>query len=278
MPELPEVETIAADLRPQLIGARFTAAHVVWPRTLAEPAPETLNARLAGQQVLDIGRRGKYLMLHLDSGEAVTGSDVLIIHLRMTGQLDVVTDGAPLLNGAHLRAWFELEDGRRLVFTDARKFGRIWLVADAETVVGKLGPEPLDWTFTPEILGGRVRERRAAIKAVLLDQAVVAGVGNIYADEALFLAGISPVRRASSLSDAEIGRLCEAIRSVLRESIDQRGTLLRDYRTPYGQDGAYQNRLRVYQQTGQPCPQCGAPIERIRVTQRGTHFCPRCQQ
>ena len=158
-----------------------------------------------------------------------------------------------------------------------RKFGRIWLVDGIEQVVGKLGPEPLDWTFTPEVLAERLQPRRVAIKALLLDQTVVAGVGNIYADEALFMAGIHPLRPASSLTGDEIVRLRDAIRAVLQESIDERGTLLRDYRTPYGQDGAYQNRLRVYQQTGQPCPRCGTSIERIRVTQRGTHFCPRCQ-
>jgi formamidopyrimidine-DNA glycosylase len=271
MPELPEVETVAADLRPQLIGSRFAAAHIFWPRTLAAPDPELLGARIIGQQVIAIGRRGKYLLVHLDSEQT------LIIHLRMTGQLAVVADDSPVLSGLHLRAVFDLADGRHLTFTDARKFGRIWLVDAIEQVVGKLGPEPLDWTFTPEVLAERLRKRRVAIKALLLDQTVVAGVGNIYADEALFMAGIHPLRPASSLTGDEIARLCDAIRAVLQESIDERGTLLRDYRTPYGQDGAYQNRLRVYQQTGQPCPRCGALIERIRVTQRGTHFCPRCQ-
>jgi formamidopyrimidine-DNA glycosylase len=271
MPELPEVETVAADLRPQLIGSRFAAAHIVWPRTLAEPDPAMLDARIVDRQVIAIGRRGKYLLVHLDSGET------LIIHLRMTGQLAVVADDSPLLSGPHLRAAFDLADGRHLTFTDARKFGRIWLVDDSERVIGKLGPEPLDWTFTPAVLTERLRDRRVAIKTLLLDQTVVAGVGNIYADEALFMAGIHPLRPGSSLTGDEIVRLCDAIRAVLQESIDERGTLLRDYRTPYGQDGAYQNRLRVYQQTGQPCPRCGAPIERIRVTQRGTHFCPRCQ-
>jgi formamidopyrimidine-DNA glycosylase len=182
-----------------------------------------------------------------------------------------------VLRGPHLRAWFELADGRCLAFTDARKFGRIWLVADIATVVGKLGPEPLDWTFTPEALAAQLQHRRVAIKALLLDQTVVAGVGNIYADESLFLAGIHPLRRAASLTGDEIGRLHDAIRYVLRESINARGTMLRDYRTPYGQDGAYQNHLRVYQQTGHPCPRCGAAIQRIRVTQRSTHFCPQCQ-
>ena len=271
MPELPEVETVAADLRPQLIGSRFAAAHILWPRTLAAPDLELLGARIADRQVTAIGRRGKYLLVHLDSGQT------LIIHLRMTGQLAVVADDSPLLNGPHLRASFELTDGRRLTFTDARKFGRIWLVDKIEEVVGKLGLEPLDWTFTPEALAERLRTRRVAIKALLLDQTVVAGVGNIYADEALFMAGIHPLRPACSLTGDEIARLCDAIRVVLQESIDERGTLLRDYRTPYGQDGAYQNRLRVYQQTGLPCPRCGTSIERIRVTQRGTHFCPRCQ-
>jgi formamidopyrimidine-DNA glycosylase len=271
MPELPEVETIAADLRPELIGGRFVAGHILWPRTLAEPAAGLLDARLAGRTVLDVGRRGKYLLIHLDPAAG------LIFHLRMTGQLDVVAADAPVLHGPHLRAWFELADGRRLAFTDARKFGRIWLVDDVTSVVGKLGPEPLDWAFTPEVLAGRLAGRRVAIKPLLLDQTVIAGVGNIYADEALFLAGIHPRRPAADLTGAEIGRLCEAIRFVLRESVEARGTMLRDYRTPYGQEGAYQNRLRVYQQTGQLCPRCGAPIERIRVTQRSTHFCPRCQ-
>lgn len=271
MPELPEVETVAADLRPQLIGACFATAHILWPRTLAEPAPERLGERLTGRRVEDIGRRGKYLMLNLDAGQT------LIVHLRMTGQLDVVTGDDPTLHGPHLRAWFDLTDGRHLTFTDARKFGRIWLVDDVQQVVGKLGPEPLDGFFTSEVLAERLRGRRVSIKALLLDQTVVAGIGNIYADEALFLAGIHPLRPAAGLTPEEIGRLCDGIHFVLNESIQERGTMLRDYRTPYGQDGAYQNRLRVYQQTGQPCPRCGAPIARIRVTQRGTHFCPSCQ-
>lgn len=271
MPELPEVETVAADLRPQLVGAHFIAGHILWPRTLAEPAPDLLNAQLAGRQAIDIGRRGKYLLIHLQPAAA------LIFHLRMTGRLDVVADGAALLSGPHVRAWFALDDGRRLVFTDARKFGRIWLVDDPGRVVGALGPEPLDRFFTADVLQERLAGRRAAIKAVLLDQRVVAGVGNIYADEALFVAGIHPLRPAADLNAEEVGRLCQALRLVLQESIAARGTLLRDYRTPYGQDGAYQNRLRVYRQAGRPCPRCGAAIERIRVTQRSTHFCPRCQ-
>lgn len=271
MPELPEVETVAADLRGQLIGRRFAGAQIIWPRTLACPDAASLAQRLAGREVVDVGRRGKYLLIVLDSGST------LIIHLRMTGQLAVAPDDSALLEDAHLRAHFALAGGGQLVFTDMRKFGRIWLVDDAREVVGRLGPEPLEWTFTPEALAGRLHGRRTAIKALLLDQTVVAGVGNIYADEALFLAGIHPLRTGASLTDAEVARLCAAIRQVLNEAIGKRGTLLRDYRTPYGVDGAYRSELRVYGRPGKPCPRCGAPIERIRVTQRSTHFCPRCQ-
>ena len=271
MPELPEVETVAADLRPLLIGRRLVAAHLLWPRTLAEPDLPALVAGVAGREIVHVGRRGKYLLIALDSGAT------LIINLRMTGQLTVTTAAGPTPDGAHVRAWFDLEGGGRLVFTDARKFGRIWLVDRIERVVGALGPEPLDWTFTPEILAERIGGRRSAIKALLLDQAVIAGVGNIYADEALFLAGIHPLRPGASLSEDEIGRLHGAIRRVLHDSISQRGTLLRDYRPPYGAGGAYRDRLQVYQHTDEPCPRCGAAIQRIRVTQRSTHFCGRCQ-
>lgn len=271
MPELPEVETIAADLRGQLLGRHFTAAHILWPRTLATPDPESLNCRLAARTVVDVGRRGKYLLIVLDAGET------LIIHLRMTGQLTVAPSGSAVLDDTHVRVRFDLADGEHLVFTDARKFGRIWLVRDVMEVIGGLGPEPLAWTFTPELLAGLLCKRRVAIKALLLDQTVVAGVGNIYADEALFLSGIHPLRPGVSLTGDEIDRLHTAIRLVLTESIEQRGTLLRDYRTPYGADGAYKSRLRVYGQPGQPCPRCGTPIERIRVTQRSTHFCSCCQ-
>ncbi len=271
MPELPEVETIAADLRKQLIGRRFVAATVLWPRTLAAPDIASFNAQLAGCTAIDVGRRGKYLLIALDSG------DTLIIHLRMTGRLAVMAEGDPRLEENHVRVRFALADGSFLVFTDARKFGRVWLVHDVAQVLGKLGPEPLDGRFTAQQLGERLVARRAAIKALLLDQNIVAGLGNIYADEALHLAGIHPLRPGASLTFEEVGRLHAAIRSVLADSIAQRGTMLRDYRTPYGPDGAYKSRLRVYGQPGRPCPRCATPIERIRVAQRSTHFCPRCQ-
>jgi formamidopyrimidine-DNA glycosylase len=271
MPELPEVETFANDFRGQITGRGFREAHILWPRTLAAPDELSLEDRLAGRHVIDVGRRGKYILIHLDDGQA------LIVHLRMTGRLAVVRGDSALLEDNHLRAWFGLADGDALVFTDSRKFGRIWLVRDIEAVTGKLGPEPLAWDLTPEAFAARIRSRKVAIKALLLDQTAVAGVGNIYADEALFRARIHPLRKSSTLTDDELGHLYESLREVLQEAIDKRGTLLRDYRTPYGEDGYFQNHLRVYGQYGKPCPRCGAPIERIRVTQRSTHFCPHCQ-
>jgi formamidopyrimidine-DNA glycosylase len=271
MPELPEVETVARELRPLLQGREFASASVLWPRTIAAPEPESFATRLAGQRVIDISRRGKYIMMALASGET------LIVHLRMTGRLSVVPPGSPELDATHVRAILYLTGGEALIFNDARKFGRIWLVSDADSVVGKLGPEPLAWDFTPELLAARLRSRRSSLKASLLDQTLIAGVGNIYADEALHLAGLHPLRTGDSLSDEEAARLHAAIRRVLADAIGVRGTTLRDYRPPYGMEGAYQERLQVYQQTDRPCPRCGAPIRRIRVTQRSTHFCPRCQ-
>jgi formamidopyrimidine-DNA glycosylase len=184
---------------------------------------------------------------------------------------------SPELAETHVRAVLHLVGGDALIFSDARKFGRIWLVPDAGSVVGKLGPEPLGWDFTPDVLASRLRTRRTSLKALLLDQTIVAGVGNIYADEALHLAGLHPLRSGANLNDDEVARLHAAIQRVLSDAIGERGTTLRDYRPPYSMQGAYQNHLQVYQQTDRPCPRCGAPIQRIRVTQRSTHYCPHCQ-
>jgi formamidopyrimidine-DNA glycosylase len=271
MPELPEVETTARDLRPHLLGQTITRAHVLWARTVAEPDVNVFQNELPGRRIIGVSRRGKYLVFILDAGA------VLICHLRMTGRLRVEPPGSPALSDPHVRAWFELSDGRRLVFTDSRKFGRMWLVADTGPVLDKLGPEPLERSFDVASLGDRLHRRRVAIKALLLDQSVVAGLGNIYADEVLFRARIHPLRRAAGLTDSEIERLHAAIVEVLGAAIGGRGTTLRDYRPPFGERGNYQNELQVYQRTDQPCPRCGEPIQRIRVTQRSTHFCPNCQ-
>jgi formamidopyrimidine-DNA glycosylase len=271
MPELPEVETVARDLRPDLYLRRITGVHVLWPRTVAAPDLPMFENMLPGQRIIAVGRRGKYVVLNLESGDA------LLVHLRMTGHLHVEPDGTEPPEGKHVRVWFDLDDGYRLVFVDPRKFGRMWLAPDVADVTAKLGPEPLDADFTADVLATRLAGRRVAIKPLLLDQTVVAGLGNIYADESLFLARLHPLRRSDSLTTEEIVRLHAAIVRVLTEAVSQRGTTLRDYRTPYGDKGNYGEVRRAYGRTDQPCPNCGTPIRRIVIGQRSAHFCPHCQ-
>ncbi len=271
MPELPEVETTASELRPQLVGAQITGVHVLWPRTIASPDAPLFSALVAGQRIAAVGRRGKFLILELVSGYS------LIFHLRMTGGLFVESCAIPAPEDRYARAWLDLDDGRRLVFSDLRKFGRIWLVESAAELLGGLGPEPLSAEFTPQVLADGLRRRRVAIKPLLLNQALIAGLGNIYADEALFLAGLHPLRPAAELTDDEVNRLHAAIRQVLQEAIGERGTTLRDFRPPNGGRGNYQEKRRVYGLEGQPCAICGTPIQRRVISQRSAHFCPHCQ-
>jgi formamidopyrimidine-DNA glycosylase len=273
MPELPEVETIARTLREggqgrePVVGRVLAGARLLWPRTLAEPAPELFFARLPGQRVEAVGRRGKFLILQLSE-------DALLVHLRMSG--DIRTDPAPADGplAPHDRLALDFADGGRLAFNDARKFGRAWLTPDARNVVGGLGPEPLEEAFTPTLLHQMLRASRRQIKPLLLDQTFVAGLGNIYTDESLHRAGIHPLRLSDTVSEAEAARLWEAIRAVLAEGIRRNGASI-DW---VYRGGEFQNTFAVYQQAGKPCPTCGAPVERITVGQRGTHFCPNCQQ
>ena len=274
MPELPEVETYVRELEPLLGGRRILAAEVRWPRTIAGPSPEEFVARIAGQRFVTFGRRAKYMLLGLDEG------DTLIVHLRMTGHM-YVKDMAEAPD-AHTHVLFDLDDGRRLHFQDPRKFGRMWLTAQPEMVLRKLGPEPLSDAFSGEELAGKLAGRKAAIKALLLDQALAAGVGNIYADEALFRAGLHPLRPGGSLTSGEVERLRLAVATVLADGIAAAGSSLggsslQNYSRPGGQTGSFQEEHRVFRRTGQPCLTCGAPIERIVVGQRSTHFCPNCQ-
>ncbi len=268
MPELPEVETIRRDLSAGLIGRKIVGVTVNWPKMVQIPSPEAFKQRLTGQTISALDRRGKYLIFQLDSGE------VLIIHLRMSGSLLLVRDAEA---DRYARAVFVLDDDSRLVFRDTRKLGVMWLVEDAEAVVGKLGPEPLDDAFTTRDFAGRLRRHKAPIKAVLLDQSAIAGIGNMYADESLFAAGIHPRRRACDLSNDEIQRLFSGLRRVLKQAIECCGASVSDYRRPGGARGTAQSAFRVAHQKGKPCPQCGTPIERIVIRQRGTCFCPRCQ-
>ena len=271
MPELPEVETVARGLQASLVGCTIVGVEVRWVRSVAPPNPDAFARRLTGQAVTGVGRRGKWVVIEL------CGADTLLIHLRMSGRL--VLESEPCLDDRHLRVLLFLHDGRRLHFSDQRKFGRMVLTARPQLVLGDLGPEPLADDFTPDRLGEMLAQRRGRIKPLLLNQRFLAGLGNIYADEALWRAGVHPLRRAGTLTPAEVWRLHRAIRSVLMAAIASGGTTLPDrmYQQADGRAGEFAGRLAVYGRVGQPCLRCGSAVERIRVGQRGTHFCPHCQ-
>ena len=270
MPELPEVEYVARQLRTALVGARIMRVEVFWPRAVSRMTPEELIARLTGRRVLAVGRRAKYLVLTLDSGES------LVIHRRMSGNLRLARADESV---PYTRVAFTLSNGRRLLFTDPRKFGRIIIVAPEElpALFRRLGPEPLDSDFTPEALAERLAGRRRAIKTALLDQSIVAGLGNIYADEALFRARIHPLRSAASLTAEEIAALRAGIQGALQTGIEHGGTTFGRHRGLYDEQGSNLEHVEVYRRTGQPCLRCGTPIVRIRIAQRSAHFCPHCQ-
>jgi formamidopyrimidine-DNA glycosylase len=271
MPELPEVETIARFLReggrngPSILGRQVTSANLLWQRTLASPiGPVELQTRLTGRAAASVGRRGKFLLIGFPQ-------DVLIFHLRMSGDLRVVRADLPI--ETHDRFSLDFMDGWRLVFNDTRKFGRLWLTEDAQDVLGDLGPEPFDAQLTPERFHARLTGRRRQLKPLLLDQTFLAGLGNIYSDEALFRARLHPLRSSDSLKPSESDCLLKAIRDTLEEAIKRQGSSI-DW---VYRGGDFQNYFNVYQRTGKACPRCGTPIERIVVGQRGTHFCPNCQ-
>jgi formamidopyrimidine-DNA glycosylase len=270
MPELPEVETVVRALREPLAGRTITDLRYDWARTYAEPDAPQFADRIRGQQVQRVGRRGKYILVALKP-------DTLIVHLRMTGRLYVVPDDADDYADQWLRGIFQLDNAHQLRFSDSRKFGRCWLVDDPQRVVGKLGPEPLDDTFTLDVFHELMTGRRGRLKPLLLDQHVIAGIGNIYADEALFRARLHPLRPADTLDAGDRARLHEAIRHVLRDGIAREGASVNWYRKPDGTKGSAQHGLQVYNQQGRPCPRCGHPVEKLVVGQRGTHICPVCQ-
>ena len=275
MPELPEVENTVRDLKPLLVGRRVLDVQILWPRLVHDKSPEAFAVELAGRQIVNTDRRGKYLLFPLDNGRT------WVVHLRMTGQLHIVPAQAEMER--HVHATLDLDNGQQVRYRDARKFGRFYLVDEPEMLLAKLGPEPLSEGFTPLELFNRLQGRRTAVKTLLLDQRVLAGLGNIYADEALFTAGIDPRRPAGTLAQADCNRLHTAIRQTLATAIREGGSslggsVLTNYRRPNGVQGRFQQRHQVYQHAGQPCPICGAPIERIKLAQRSTHFCPHCQR
>lgn len=270
MPELPEVETIKNDLRPLLVGRVITGVRVGWEGCVDRPSVKELSHQVVGSRIEDVGRRGKFLVLRLSSGRA------LLVHLRMTGRLLLVDATLPWQS--HTRFSFRLDNGEELRFVNVRKFGRLYLVDDPQEVLGDLGSEPLADDFELEDFVALFEGRRGMIKPLLLNQRFIAGLGNIYVDEALFKAGLHPLRKADSLSTDELGRLYGAVREVLRQAIEDKGTSRSDYVRPDGSEGTHQRRLLVSGRHGEPCPCCGAPIERSVVGGRGTYICPRCQE
>jgi formamidopyrimidine-DNA glycosylase len=270
MPELPEVEYVARQLRRELIGRHFTEARVRWHGTVQGMEPRDFEARLHGRRVLAVGRRAKYLLLDLD--DATT----LVIHRGMSGNLVFAAHGE---DDPYARVAFTLDDGRTLLYSDPRKFGRLALVAtqDLPARFARLGPEPLDPSFTTDELVARLAGQRRTLKALLLDQRIVAGLGNIYADEALFRARLHPLRTGASLSRIEVERLREGIQKVLLSGIEHGGTTFGRHRDVFNEAGRNLEHVEVYRRAGEPCPRCGRAIERITVAQRGTHFCPHCQ-
>jgi formamidopyrimidine-DNA glycosylase len=267
MPELPEVETVRASLEPLLTGRTFEQVEIRDGRLTRPLDPIVVAAELQGERVAAVERRGKYLLLRLESDRA------LVVHLRMTGSFRA--EETP-----HTRAVITLDDGTRIVYRDVRRFGT-WLLLEPgeldQYLDAKLGAEPLGRGFGPRALAAALAGRRAPIKAALLDQRTVAGLGNIYVDEALWRARIHPLRPARELDADEVRAVHRGIRAALRMGIARQGATLRDYAQPDGRRGGMQHEFKVYGRGGEPCDRCGTPIEKTRAGGRGTWFCPSCQ-
>src|SRR4051812_5948121 len=289
MPELPEVETIARDLRPLIVGRTIVDAWFDWPRQVKHPAPDEFVARIKGRLILSVDRRAKWIVVAL-SGQQGTDSigdeAVLAIQVKMTGYLHVARLDEPSDKHVHFR--FTLDDGNELRMRDPRKFGRMGLyrrdeagmvlgAGEASELFAAFGPEPLDDAFTLADFRQRIRRRKSRLKSLLMDQGFVAGVGNIYADEALWRARLHPLRSGAGLNPAQERGLYQSLRAVLHESIERRGSSGDSSRPPAGA-GNMQHFLNVYGRTGQPCPRCGKPTRRIVVGARSTHFCSWCQR
>lgn len=273
MPELPEVETLARTLRPVLIGKTILDADLRWKRTLAAPSPKKFAEQVRGQQIIDISRRAKFFNVQLSTLREPQGKPSnLIIHLRMSGDLLAVLGGYQ--PGPHDRLLLKLTDDTTLVFTDPRKFGRVWLVDDPEKVFRDLGPEPLSESFTAEWLYASLRSRKRQLKPLLLDQTFIAGLGNIYTDESLHRAKLHPLTQSNQVTKKQAGHLRDAIRETLEEGIRRNGASI-DW---VYRGGEFQNHFRVYGRTGEACPICRTKIQRTVVGQRGTHYCPKCQK
>jgi len=274
VPELPEVETVRARLAPALAGRRFVKVEISDPRLTRPFEPRSVAAKLEGETVSAVDRRGKYLVVRFESGRS------LLVHLRMTGSLLHARNGG-MADDPHRRAVVRLDDGSDVAYRDVRRFGT-WLLLESgeldDYLEARLGSEPLERGFTARRLAERLHGRRAPIKAALLDQRTLAGMGNIYADEALWRARVHPLRPAGELGPDEIALVTKGIKEALRAGVARQGASLRDYSTPDGRRGRMQLEFKAYGRAGEPCDRCGTPIEKTRVAGRGTWFCPSCQQ
>ncbi len=274
MPEMPEVETVRRSLEKYLIGRVIHKIELLAPKFIRYPSPGEFLERVPGTSFKFLDRRGKYLILGLSSGAR------LVVHLKMAGRLLYTPAGEPYHKHTHVV--FHLDNGDHLRYVDLRHFGGLFLIdpdnRGLPAGLAGLGPEPLTAAFTPEYLRSALSQRRTRIKPLLLDQSVIAGLGNIYADECLSIAGIHPERTASSLTAQEVGRLHRAICQVLEHSINQGGTTFATYVDADGKKGRFGENLRVYGRGGQPCPDCGRPVERLKIGSRSAHFCPSCQK
>lgn len=267
MPELPEVETVKNEIAPHVLGHTITGITAVWPGIIKEIPVSEFTSRVTGQKIVSLSRHGKYLLFHLASGDA------LVVHLKMTGSLWAGASEPP----QYTRAIIHLDNGQNVYFRDPRKFGVLKLVVDSREIMDKLGPEPLEKEFTLKVFSERLKNRTAPIKALLLDQKFLAGVGNMYADESLFSARIHPERVSGSLTRDEIRRLYEAIRQVLTAAIRKKGASIVTYYRPDGSRGTAHTEFNVAHGQVEKCHVCGTPIKRIVVRGRGTYFCPKCQ-
>ena len=265
MPELPEVETFARALAPELIGKTILSADLRWARTLAIPSPRKFRAQIQGQKITGISRRAKYLIIQLKDYN-------LIIHLRMSG--DLIIRGSKIKPETHDRLLLLLSNRKYLAFNDTRKFGRVWLTSQPEEILGKLGPEPLEQGFTAQRLFEDLHKHRRRLKPLLLDQTFIAGLGNIYTDECLHIAKLHPLTLSNTVTEKQAADLHKAIRAVLKEGIKRNGASIDwAYR-----GGDFQHYFRVYDRKGKPCKVCKTKIIKLSIGQRGTHICPNCQR
>ncbi|MFC2005696.1 bifunctional DNA-formamidopyrimidine glycosylase/DNA-(apurinic or apyrimidinic site) lyase [Chloroflexota bacterium] len=269
MPELPEVETVRTELLPYVVGHRVAGVTLIWEGIVRQPSVEEFCSCIIGQEITGINRRGKYLIVGLSSG------DSLIIHLKMTGSLLVDKHSAE--PPKYTRAIIHLDNDTNIFFRDPRKFGVMRLVKDESSIVGKLGPEPLEDVFTPQILAQRLAKRTAPIKALLCEQSLIAGIGNMYADEVLFAVRVHPLRAGGKLSQVEVKRLYSAIREILWSAISNKGASVDTYFRPDGTLGTAHFEFNVAHRGGKPCRKCGTPIQRLPIRNRGSYFCPKCQ-